>query len=100
MKKEEHQRVENEISTLKETEIKLEGGGVIKVQHSLEFTMIDGKVAQIATDTTSAANCNICAAKPSEMNNLDKLKKKLTPRHLNWGCHRFMQEYLWNIFYT
>lgn len=84
VKKEEHQRVENEISTLKETEIKLEGGGVIKVQHSLEFTMIDGKVAQIATDTTSAANCNICAAKPSEMNNLDKLKK-INPKALKLG---------------
>ncbi|KAL4718011.1 hypothetical protein ACJJTC_013065, partial [Scirpophaga incertulas] len=35
--------------------------------------MIDGKIATIVTDTPSAATCNICLAKPSEMNDLARI---------------------------
>lgn len=38
--------------------------------------MVDGKVAQVLTDTSSAAVCTICGAKPTEMNNLDKVPTK------------------------
>lgn len=33
--------------------------------------MIDGKVCNVLTDQKSSASCNICGAKPSQMNNLD-----------------------------
>ncbi|CAH0401430.1 unnamed protein product [Chilo suppressalis] len=41
-----------------------------QISHDLHMTMIDGKISTIITDTPSAATCNICLAKPSEMNNL------------------------------
>lgn len=50
--------------------------GSVEVSHELHMTMIDGKVATIVTDTPSAATCNICLAKPSEMNDLSKIYTK------------------------
>lgn len=47
-----------------------------KINHQLLFTMIDGKIAQTVTNTASNAVCFICQAKPSEMNNLDEVRKK------------------------
>lgn len=47
--------------------------GNLEVTHELHMTMIDGKVATIITDTPSAATCNVCLAKPSEMNNLSEM---------------------------
>lgn len=50
------------------------------VSHSLKCTMrwlqiedrvIDGKVCNVLTDQKSSASCNICGAKPNQMNNLD-----------------------------
>lgn len=41
------------------------------VSHSLKCTMIDGKICNVLTDQKSSASCNICGAKPSQMNNLD-----------------------------
>ncbi|XP_060801327.1 uncharacterized protein LOC106142803 [Amyelois transitella] len=47
--------------------------GEVEISHDLHMTMIDGKIATIITDTPSAATCNICLAKPSEMNNLPEV---------------------------
>lgn len=49
---------------------------IIEINHELFLTMVDGKVAQVLTDTSSSAVCTICGAKPSEMNNLDKIVSK------------------------
>lgn len=43
--------------------------------HKLFSTMVDGKVINHLTDTPNS-NCNICDAKPSEMNNHELLKVK------------------------
>lgn len=40
------------------------------------LTMVDGKVCQALTGTSSAALCVICGAKPSEMKNFTKLNDK------------------------
>lgn len=68
-------RVEEEIKNLQELRLDL-GTRTITVTHVLHFTMLDGKVAQITMDATSASNCFICGARPSEMNNLTKVKQK------------------------
>lgn len=73
--REEKIRVENEIKHLCETEINMHGRS-FKVRHILYFTMIDGKVAQAVTNTTSASNCVVCGAKPSEMNIITKLQNR------------------------
>jgi hypothetical protein len=35
--------------------------------------MIDGKVAQVLTDTPSGSTCTFCGAPPRQMNNLTKV---------------------------
>ncbi|KAL4720538.1 hypothetical protein ACJJTC_001434 [Scirpophaga incertulas] len=48
-------------------------GEGIEIKHTLFLTMIDGKVAQVLSETSSSAVCTICGAKPTEMNNLEKV---------------------------
>ena len=38
--------------------------------------MIDGKVTQAVTNTSSSSNCVICGAKPTEMNNLSAIRPR------------------------
>ncbi|KAH9629716.1 hypothetical protein HF086_001529 [Spodoptera exigua] len=47
----------------------------VEVKHQLHLTMIDGKISSYLSDTSSAV-CDICKAKPSEMNNLKSLAQK------------------------
>lgn len=49
---------------------------VVEVKHELFLTMIDGKVAQVLTETSSSSVCTICGAKPREMNDLSKVSAK------------------------
>ncbi|KAL0861509.1 hypothetical protein ABMA27_009031 [Loxostege sticticalis] len=63
--KQEQSAMEEEIRNLT-----ISNCGNFEVTHELHMTMIDGKVTTIITDTPSAATCNVCLAKPSEMNNL------------------------------
>ena len=48
----------------------------VKINFKLDFTMFDGKVVNALTDTLSTQSCNICGAKPSEMNSLEKIRSK------------------------
>lgn len=48
-------------------------GVVVNVKHELFLTMIDGKVAQVLTDTPSGSTCTICGATPRLMNDLSKV---------------------------
>jgi len=73
--REEWKRVQSEIQDLRDTEIEC-NGHMIRINHILHSTMIDGKIATIITNTTSSSNCTICGAKPSEMNQLAKLQQK------------------------
>lgn len=63
-------KIEDQIMALQPTKV-----GGINVNHKLLLTMIDGKISSIISDTASAV-CDICKAKPSEMNNLDNLKDR------------------------
>ena len=85
-------RMETEIKNLTDSVVKI-NGKIYKVNHKLLFTMIDGKIAQTVTDTSSMAVCFICKAKPSEKKKL-KLQMPLT-----WVYRRCMHESnLWNAF--
>lgn len=44
----------------------------VEVKHQLLMTMIDGKITSYLSDTSSAV-CDICKAKPTEMNKLESL---------------------------
>ena len=46
------------------------------MKYDLSLTMLDGKAINAITGTTSTSSCNLCLAKPSEMNNIDFLLQK------------------------
>lgn len=63
-------RIREQIETLEPTRM-----GDSLISHDMLLTMIDGKITSIISDTSSAA-CDICNAKPSEMNNLSSIRAK------------------------
>lgn len=63
----------DQIKSLKASSLVVHGKEV-RVTHQLELTMVDGKVVDYLTDT-HFSNCNICGAKPNQMNDFNGLKK-------------------------
>ena len=49
----------------------------LKIKAKIDLTMFDGKVVNALPNTLSSQSCNICGAKPTEMNDLDKLATKV-----------------------
>lgn len=82
------QLIENEISSLSPAFVEI-NGQVIKVSFCGQFTMIDGKVANAITDTTSTWKCNICGKISSQFHedsdstcvNENALKFGISPLH-------------------
>lgn len=64
--------IETQIKLLSQTIISKNNKNVA-VNHKLFLTMIDGKVAQVLTNTPSSASCTICKATPTQMNNLERV---------------------------
>lgn len=78
---EEVNRIRAQISSLLPTTI-----GPVKVKHELIMTMVDGKICNAITQTSSAMRCYICSAGPKDMNNLLNLKiKKPNEEFYNFG---------------
>ena len=48
----------------------------LNIKFKIDLTMFDGKVLNVLTDTASTQSCNICGAKPSEMNKLEVIQGK------------------------
>lgn len=71
--KEQYKFVQDQIEELHQTSITFNETD-FRVKHELYMTMLDGKTLDYLTDT-SFSNCNVCGAKPSQMNNLKVLKK-------------------------
>lgn len=63
--------MDSEIENLTDT---LTAGGKT-ISHSLNLTMIDGKITSLLSGT-STQRCDICKAKPKEMNNLELIAAK------------------------
>ena len=83
--KEEEQRLREEIEGLNKFQIVL-NSQEINVKYKIELTMFDGKAVNAMTDTHSSQNCNVCKAKPSEVNNLELVRQKpLDPKALELG---------------
>lgn len=72
--------IRGQINNLKISEIHM-GDQLIEISHELFLTMVDEKVTQVLTDTSSGAVCTVCGVKPSEMNNLEKIESK--PDNMN-----------------
>lgn len=66
--------IENQIETLENAEVD-NSGTSISIKHKLHGSMFDGKAITHLADG-STESCNICNAKPSEMNHLELIKSK------------------------
>lgn len=70
--------IENQAAQLQATEI--DG---VKIKHEIMLTMIDGKVCNAATDTTSTMRCYICGQTSKDFNKL--IKKEVNVEALKFG---------------
>ena len=64
--------VENQIKGLRKSEIINAFGGNLQIKHIFLFTMIDGKVCNAATNTTSTMKCYACGQTSKDFNELNK----------------------------
>lgn len=64
-----------DISELLPTICCVDGASEISVKHELVLTMVDGKVCNALTETSSAQKCYICGATPKVMNDETRLIK-------------------------
>ena len=75
--KSEEKKMKDQISELQPTLVQLSDGTMISIRHEFHLTMIDGKVATVISGEESAKKssmtCNICGAKPKEMNDLQRV---------------------------
>lgn len=74
--KEEISYVENATRSLTPTQVNL-NGCEYTFTHVMKMTMIDGKVCNAATNTTSTSRCYICGATSKDFNNLNKKKLRI-----------------------
>ncbi|XP_037024136.1 uncharacterized protein LOC119066024 [Bradysia coprophila] len=76
--------IKNQIDLLEPSAL-LVNGKNYSATHKLELTMVDGKVVDHLTETSSS-NCNICGSKPTQMNGLEGLKKLgINENHFQFG---------------
>lgn len=75
--------VKTAINNLQQTEVRLADKNY-NVKYIMMFTMIDGKVCNAVTNTTSTMRCYICGLTSKDFNNLE-MKKEAKPETLNFG---------------
>lgn len=68
----EKEHIEAQIRTLSSTKLNIYGID-IEILHTLLFTMVDGKVCNAVTGTTSTLKCYICGLSAKDFNNLEKV---------------------------
>ena len=62
------------------------GERTFSIRYELLFTMIDGKICNALTGTTSTQKCYICGASSKMFNNVDQmLTRKITENNLEFG---------------
>ncbi|XP_069685850.1 uncharacterized protein [Periplaneta americana] len=66
--------LESKIVTLNETKIEINGRNLV-IKHTLILTMIDAKICNAATNTTSTMKCYICGATSKEFNSLSNRRE-------------------------
>lgn len=78
-----------EMEYIKSVELQPTVVGTNAVEHKLELTMLDGKVATALSDaTTSSQCCSICGLNPKRMNQLEvalEISKDLQPISFQYG---------------
>lgn len=81
---EEIEYIENQRRNLIKTEVSQPDGASLYIKHILLLTMIDAKVCNAATNTSSTMRCYICEETSKNFNNLTK-KKEENPETFKFG---------------
>ena len=89
LSQEEHQNKETEIQQLQpiavDLDIQVEGElarkETVNVKYNLHFTMVDQKVINAITKTSSTMRCYICGATPKDFNNIHHLPQPVSDRY-------------------
>ncbi|XP_021703892.1 uncharacterized protein LOC110677210 [Aedes aegypti] len=92
--KEEINYIEKQIGELTKSEYITTDSNIVLIKHTLFPTMVDGKVCNAATETSSSMRCYICQATSKTFNNLDKRNEEnpasfkfgMSPLHLRIRC--------------
>ena len=71
----EKERVDEELNDLEMSVVPV-GERLVKVSHKLTLVMIDGKVCNAITETTSSQRCYICNSTSKEFNSIDEMIAK------------------------
>jgi hypothetical protein len=53
-----------------------EQNSALSVSHNMVLTMIDGKIRNAVTSTSSTHGCYVCGAAPKQMNRIDVIVKR------------------------
>ena len=93
----ENLKISEEIKTLQSSVIRLQNDRNLEVGHELIFSMVDGKITQILTNTSSAQICIVCGATPVQMNNMNIVfSRTLKIKSLEYGLsplHAYIRFY-------
>ncbi len=89
LSQDEHRSTEAEIQQLKpisvDLDIQTEGepakNETVYVKYNLHFTMVDQKVINAITNTSSTMRCYICGATPKDFNNIHQLPSPVSERY-------------------
>lgn len=102
----EYRNICEQIQNLSPTEVELKNSVKVVIKYKLLCTMVDGKVVNILTNQASSRSCNICKAKPKDMNNLSYVRSiKPDEQKYNFGlstlhCWMRFMECLLHISYN
>lgn len=81
----EKKRIDDQINQLRKSTIIMQGKS-LSVTHTLIFAMIDGKVCNALTATTSTQKCYICGATSKDFNRIDDMiGRKTNTENLKFG---------------
>lgn len=72
---EEYRKVQSKIDQLRPFRL-IHKNVTAQITYQMELTLIDGKILNYISSNASQQTCNICGALPTEMNDLNKVRKK------------------------
>jgi len=81
----EYEYIEKQIKILQPTKVHINPTEILNVKHEMVMTMVDGKVCNALTKTTSTQTCYICGATPKQMNEMSSIPKDIDPLAIKFG---------------
>lgn len=81
----EKNKMDKQIKTIQDSDVEIKSRKV-KINHKLIFSMVDGKVCNALTETSSTMKCFICGATSIQFNKIDKMiSRDIKTENLEFG---------------